>query len=63
MEMKLLLPLLMQYYYDSENISVSVIVFHGVSYLLFLLLEIAIFVYYLSFFFYGMKTTLYLRDR
>ena len=39
------------------------IVFHGVSYLLFLLLAIALVVYYLPLFFYGNKPTLYLGDR
>jgi len=39
------------------------IVFRGVSYLLFLLLAIAIVVYYVPLSFYGNKTTLYLRDR
>jgi hypothetical protein len=49
----------MQHYlYYSENISVSIIVFHGFSHFLFFLLATAIFVYYLPLFFYGIKTTL-----
>jgi len=36
---------------------------HEFSYLLFLLLAIAIFVYYLPLFFYGIKTTLYTCER